>query len=530
MIKSKTGFPSIDRTHLKNVPKDILNPIIHSCSMMTMLEMMTENRMDLPSVTDEYGEWNRSDIIAGALEKARILVRYGLRPGASSIAVAMPNSHKLVELVMGANAIAVQVFFLNFLDDKQKLLEDAKKLGNSLLFYYDEVMYTWSGMKPSEVFNSIEATKTARYAVAKYRFYEEPLIFLQTSGSTSEPKILPFTNSAIYAAMIYSLHSTGIDNENFKDRKLMTILSARMPFGFMTGFLPIIWGMEVVYVNGAKPEDIAKYHSYEATYIFGTPILLRAFMQLTPKDADLSALKGFYSSGLETPEALYPEAKKFFEEHNSHAKVMNNYGFGEGLGIGTASDQVEHRPGTSGIFYYGPEFVIVDDKMHEVKYGEKGELIVNSVSLCRGYLNNRKATSEAFIRFNGETFFRTGDYVSLDEDGYVHYYGRLKRFYHPLGSTDKVSCEMVEKTIQQFPFVEQVSVVASPDKNGYEIGKAFIVLKSGTVGDEKLRKEMLTKLRDGMLKDFQIPAKIAFLDKLPVMASGKIDLQKLKEM
>jgi len=499
--------------------------------MLKMLETMTEGMMNLPSVLDEYGEWEREQIYSGALEYARWLISHGLRPGISSIAVAMPNSHRLVEIVMGANAIAIQVFFLNFLDDKKKLLDEARKLGNILLFYHDEILEVDNVRAPSAVFFSqLETGRILKKSLEKYRFCDKPLIFLQTSGSTSEPKILPFTNAAIYAAMIYSLYSTGIDNHNFKNRRLMTILSARMPFGFMTGFLPIIWGMEVVYVNGAKPEDIAKYYSYDATYIFGTPMLLQAFMQLTPKDADLSALKGFYSSGLETPEALYPEAKKFFEAHNSKAKVMNNYGFGEGLGIGTASDQVEHRPGTSGIFYYGPEFVIVDDKMDEVRYGEKGELLVNSASLCQGYLNKPEATKQAFIDFRGGKFFRTGDYVSLDEDGYVHYYGRLKRFYHPFGSTDKVSCEMVEKTIQKFPFVKQVAVVSAPGKDEYEIGKAFIVLTPDTVASTELGEEIMAKLRDGMLKEFQLPAEITFLDSLPVMASGKIDLQKLKNM
>jgi len=85
-------------------------------------------------------------------------------------------------------------------------------------------------------------------------------------------------------------------------------------------------------------------------------------------------------------------------------------------------------------------------------------------------------------------------------------------------------------TIQKLLFGKQVAVVSAPGKDEYEIGKAFIVLTPDTVASTELGEEIMAKLRDGMLKEFQLPAEITFLDSLPVMASGKIDLQKLKNM
>lgn len=529
----KTGFPSIDKTHLVGIPQEELHPEIHNWSMYKTFMKMNEGYMDQSAVYDNDGEHSKESLVVTIKSYACSLLELNVKCGASAIAMAVPNSFSMVAIVMAANALAVKVFFLDYLDPIETLLEKAKGIGAKFLFTQDAIYNVSSGL--SITWKIFEHSLGYGYEeridsiLEKFECWDKPLIFLQTSGSTSVPKVLPFTNSAIYATMLFALNSTKIENHHPTKRKLMTILSARLPFGFMTGFVPILWGQEVVFASGAKPEDIAQYYKYNAFLIFGTPVLLQAMMKLTPKNADLSSLYKFYSSGLSTPEELYPAAKEFFKAHNSKAKICNNYGFGEGLGIGTASDTVEHLPGTSGKFYIGPEWVIVDDNMNEVKYGEAGELIVKSPTLCEGYLDNPEATAEAFMQFRDEIYFKTGDYVSVDEAGYVSYLGRKKRFFQPTGAGDKVSCEMIEKVLYEIDFVDQAAVVPVQDANGVTYGKAFVAIKNGAIVDDDEALSIIQQYFDFRLKDFQIPKDIVFLDKLPLMASGKIDYRLLQQ-
>ncbi len=535
----KTGYPSIDKIHLAGIPADELEPKIYPYSMYKTFLLMNAGYMDNSAVFDNNGEHGKKELVLAIKNCAAAMIGALVRPGESSVAVAMPNSFEMVAVVMAANAIGVKVFFLDYLDSMKVLVDKASKNGDVLLFYKDTVFNLKKGITSADgtmalasfpsMFSDHDADE-AMEAIEQYSNYDEPLIFLQTSGSTSIPKVLPFKNSAIYATMLFALHSTRIENYDPVNRKLMTLLSARLPFGFMTGFVPILWGQEVVFASGVSPQDIAQYYKYNAFLIFGTPVLLQAMMKLTPPDADLSSLQKFYSSGLSTPEELFPAAEAFFREHNSKAKVCNNYGFGEGLGIGTASDTVPHLPGTSGIFYIGPKWVIVDDNMNEVKYGEAGELIVDSPSLCEGYLNNPEATAEAFVAFRGKTYFKTGDYVSVDEAGYVKYLGRKKRFFQPLGAGDKVSCEMVEKILYEIDFVEQAAVVPVTRKDNVTIGKAFVAIADNAAVDELEARRIIEQYLDMRLKEFQIPEEIAFLERLPVMASGKIDYRLLQKI
>ena len=532
----KTGFPSIDKTHLEGISPEELDPEIHSWSMYKTFLYMNKGFMNETAVYDSTGEHSKTELVDNIKRYASAMIAAKVIPGRSKIFVAMANSFEMVSVVMAANSIGVKVFFLNYLDSDSELLEKFKSGGATLLFKAGEVYRFGSttNAESTEAFlaNGDGVTYLQRAIKAMDRFSDyddEPTIFLQTSGSTSVPKILPFKNSAIYATMLFALHSTRIENHDPVNRKLMTILSARLPFGFMTGFIPILWGQEVVFASGARPEDIAQYYKYNAFLIFGTPVLLQAMMKLTPKDADLSSLKRFYSSGLSTPEDLYPAAAEFFRAHNCTAKICNNYGFGEGLGIGTASDTVEHLPGTSGKFYIGPNWCIVDDNMCEVKYGESGELIVNSPTLCEGYFNNPEATAEAFIVFRDKTYFKTGDYVSVDEAGYVRYLGRKKRFFQPTGADDKVSCEMIEKCIYELDFIEQAAVIPVTVE-GATVGRAFISLKDNSILNKCEVESIVKQHFCKCLKKYQIPANVVVLDKLPIMASGKIDYRLLAKL
>lgn len=535
MFKEKTGFPSIDKTHLEGISTEELSPKIYPYSMYKTFLKMNEGYMDETVIYDGNGEHWKKELAYVIETLVQAFLARGVEPGVSTVTMATPNSFEMVAEVMAANAIGLKVFFLDYLNDEKDLLKQSLELGARFLFLGDVVWeLSHEECKEFSLGDFFETSENCaddyKEVMRQFEEYGEPTIFLQTSGSTSVPKVLPFTNSAIYATMIFALNSTRIENHDPVNRKLMTILSARLPFGFMTGFVPVLWGQEVVFASGATPKDIAQYYKYGAFLIFGTPVLLQAMMKLTPPDADLSPLKKFYSSGLSTPEELFPAAEAFFKAHNSTAKVCNNYGFGEGLGVGTASDTVIHKPGTSGKFYIGPKWVIVDEDMNEMKYGEAGELIVSSPTLCQGYLNNPEATAEAFVNFRNETYFKIGDYVSVDEEGYVTYLGRKKRFFQPLGAGDKVSCEMIEKVLYELEFVERAAVVPVTNSENVTIGKAFVVIKTSSNISEDEATNIISAHFNERLKRFQIPEALVILDEIPLMASGKIDYRLLSTM
>ncbi len=354
---------------------------------------------------------------------------------------------------------------------------------------------------------------------------DKPMVFLKTSGSTSKPKTLPFSNRAIFAALIYAANSTGTSTRDESVTRALCHAPYQHGYGWMPLFVNIMGGNPVI-LAGSSVEDVAKYYKLKPSYIYGTPLNLKQFMEHTPEDADISMLTAFFCAGAAISEEDYQEGINYFRSHNCQAEIRNNYGISEGLCIGTTSDHVPHKEGTIGKFYVGPEWLLVDENGTEVKYGEPGEAIVAADSLCQGYYHDPEATAKSFIKRDGKTFFKTGDFLTLYGDGYVSFVGRKARFFFATGVTDKVNCETIEQAISSLDVVDQTAVVVTPDNAG---AKAFAVLENGIQPGPETRQHILESLST-QLKPYQMPRTIIFVDELPLMESGKVDYKLLETM
>ena len=539
-MTKRTGYPSVDKIHLAGIPDEKLHPNIQPYSMYAIFSQINEGRMDEVVLEQNGKTWTKREIRNDATMFADALLNAGVMPH-DTIAIALPNSYEGIIITLGANAIGVKVAYLNPELSKDEQLQLVNERDYKMLFGGGDMDFYYKFIKRNEeAFHKNDRCTVKPYPqtldmIQQYSVSEEVAIYLQTSGSTSGvPKILPFTNRAIFASLMYIANSTGTKTNDESVNSVLCIIPYRLPYGWMTIFINLIAGNKVILAPGATPHDIGEYYKLKPSYIYGTPVIFRTFMEETPEDADLSSITAFFCSGFAIPEEWYQEGRKYFAKHgNMKAEIRNNYGIGEGLCIGTASDGIEHKPGTCGKFYVGPEWKIVDDDYFEVKYDEVGELIVAAESLCEGYLGDEEATEVAFVDIAGKIYYSTGDYVKLSEDGYVTFVGRKKRFYQPKGATDKVNCETIEQAILKSHRAKRCAVVIYEGEDGFETSCAFVELKHPKDSHEGWLdyKRMYEQLLDGGgLLPYQMPSKIIAIDEIPMMKSGKPDYANLRKI
>lgn len=567
--KVKTGYPSIDKTHLKGIPKSKLNPTIFPFSMYETFMIINGTRLSEPAIQIGETIYTKRQLRNDVISIIRAMCDYSFKKD-RKLVIITPNCYEGIVMTIAANAIGVRVLYLNPLDSDDELIRNIKTYNPSYLLVYRKddnfakKLYEANDASSldvvvnigDDVANKIEpfyfasagkffdfvpyisfkmtgdhSKQNVKGLILKNANNKNTSLYLQTSGSTSgKPKILPFTNENIVASMIYAANSCKLETTSSGVNKVMCILPYRLPYGWMTLFVNLIGGHFIILAPGATAQDIGTYYKYKPDFIYGTPTILRAFIDNTPEDADLSWLVAFYSAGFSVNESWYQECLDFLDKHGaSKAEVRNNYGFGEGLCIGTASENMPHYSSSVGRFYVGPEWMLVDENLNEVKYGEIGEALVWSKSLCNGYFGEPDLTAEAFIKYKDKTFYRTGDYMSVDEDGIVTFHGRKSRFFQPLGATDKVNCETVEKAIIGCPIVENCAVIAKHEVKAADYGKAFIVLKDKDL-DHDAAILQINKYLHSTLLDYQIPEIFSFLAEIPMMKSGKIDYGALEKM
>jgi fatty-acyl-CoA synthase len=149
---------------------------------------------------------------------------------------------------------------------------------------------------------------------------------------------------------------------------------------------------------------------------------------------------------------------------------------------------------------------------------EPGELWLSGPAVFAGYLNNPTANDASF----SDGWFRTGDILSCDADGFFKVRGRLKEMY--ISGGENVYPAEVEAVIHEAPGVANCAVIGVPDERWGEVGHAFVEPRPGsTVSADELKAFL-----GGRLARFKQPKVIHVMEELPRTASGKIDKPALK--
>ena len=548
---TKTGYPSIDKTHLQDIPEAKLHPEILPVSMFATFMQINNEHLEEPAIETDGKVYSKQTFKDDIVKFAGWLLENGLKSG-DKIMIVTPNSYEGIVATFGANAIGIKVVVIKPITETEldSFYEELEVHHPAMVLFYDDgpsligktEIYAgsakvWLVARPThpatqpDFRSAIESISIPLENIMKeiekhsISVTDEPMLYLKTSGSSSRPKTLPFSNRAIFAALIYAANSTGTDTRDESVKKALCQASYYHGYGWMPLFVNIMGGNPVV-LAGAAPEDVANYYKLKPSYIYGSPLTLKQFMELTPEDADIRTLVAFFCAGAALHEKDYEEGIKYFRARGCQAEIRNNYGISEGLCIGTFNDHVPHVPDTAGKFYIGPEWLIVDENGNEVKYGEVGEAIVAASSLCQGYFGDEELTKKHFIERDGKTFFKTGDFLKLYENGYVSFVGRERRFFIADGVFEKVNCETIEEAISKLNYVYQNAVIVTPDETG---AKAFVALDP-EFSAQNFSEDAFREALSEFLVDYQMPREIIFVDQIPVMESGKVNYKLLETM
>ena len=148
----------------------------------------------------------------------------------------------------------------------------------------------------------------------------------------------------------------------------------------------------------------------------------------------------------------------------------------------TTTTPAEMRPGSCGRAMGDTELKVVDRAGNTLATGAVGELWARGTAISAGYYHRPDATAEVFLPGG---WFRTGDIVRMDEDGYVFIVDRAKDMINVGG--EKVYPREVEEVLHRNPAVADAVVVGVPDPDLGEVVKAYVALKPGhTCGAEEL--------------------------------------------
>jgi acyl-CoA synthetase (AMP-forming)/AMP-acid ligase II len=177
----------------------------------------------------------------------------------------------------------------------------------------------------------------------------------------------------------------------------------------------------------------------------------------------------------------------------------------------------------------GVDVRVVDDSDQDVPDGVRGEMVIrHSADMPRkgffsGYLDDEAATETAWRG----GWFHTGDIISRDPDGLLHFIDRRKNIIRRSG--ENIAAAEVEALLQAHPWVEQVAVLAAPDEVREEEVLACIVLKDGPAADPAATAQVLFDHCNTHLAYYKAPGWMWLTDAIPTTATQKIQKHQIFE-
>jgi len=348
---------------------------------------------------------------------------------------------------------------------------------------------------------------------------EKPAVVLFTSGSEKAPKAVPLTHRNLF-----SDHRAGISFlELTRKDTLLAFLPAFHSFGLsVTGVLPLTTGLRMV--RHPDPTDagglLRKIEAYQTTLLVGTPTFV-SYIVDRAKPGQLDSLRLIVVGAEKCPESLFTRCLTLA----SNAVLLEGYGITECSPVVSVNPPRANRPGTIGKALPGVELCVVDlDSDAVLPPGKLGMLLVGGPTVFPGYIGHDGPSP--FRERDGKRWYVTGDLAAIDEDGYVHFGGRLKRFL-------KVGGEMVslpaleEPFIQRFPPTKegpQVAIEGRETETGRRLQLVLFTTQPLTLAEAN---RVLTEAGfTGLMRLDEVRQVAA----IPVLGTGKTDYKVLRAM
>lgn len=347
--------------------------------------------------------------------------------------------------------------------------------------------------------------------------------FLQLSGGTTgTPKLIPRTHDDYHLSIRRSVEVCRITAED----TMLILLPAAHNFPMSSpGFLGLLHAGGAVVLAGTRPpRKVFELIARTSTTIMPLvpPLALTLVNAAERAGADAAPL-------LEPLRTVQVGGAKLAPELAGRigpalgANLQQVFGMAEGLVCYTDplddSERVRHvqgRPMSS-----ADEIRVVGPDGAEVPDGEPGDLQTRGPYTIRGYWRNQAANAASFT---ADGFYRTGDIVVRDAEGYLAVQGRSKDHINRGG--EKISAEEVENLLMKHPQVDDAVVVGVPDD--YLGEKAVGVIVPTEDAPDLTSEDLVGHMRALQVESLKIPDRFVLRGSLPMTGVGKISRADLR--
>ncbi len=402
---------------------------------------------DVAIVDGEDYTFSRLDSEVGSFRS--VFRENGVTPG-SLIAIFCPNSVGFVKSFIAASTYALPAVLMPAHLDANTVLGITSKFGLKAIVYdesfEEKVALVREQLTEVALIKSSASSDVQTPAVPVSP--ETPCAFLFTGGTTGKSKAARLSQRAVMAGTKNGCYGIA---DVFRQRYLL-VLPLTHVFGLIRNLMTSLYTGSALYICRNNKEMFRDIAVFKPTVLVLVPALAEMALNLSNqfgRNMLGDDLKAIICGAAPVPPYLIKEY------HKRGIKLLPGYGLTESANLVSGNPEPLEKPESVGYFYDGMEYKIVD-----------GELWLKGVNMMDGYASEE----ENAIAYE-DGYFKTGDLVRIDEDGFLYITGRIKEII-VLSTGENVSPAELEVKFYSLDVIQDCLVYDTR-----EGGKEMLVLE-----------------------------------------------------
>ena len=426
------------------IPAEELRQLSYFPTVPEFVDWIGKQYADNPALSDLKTTLTYREFCSRIARRRTVIEGLGL-PKGSHIAIFDRNSQDAIELFLAVTSAGyVAMNFPSSLPEPA-VIGSCRKFDIEALFVRDEFAPLCANLQGVKVLPaaSIADTETPVATVDP----DAPAAIFFTGGTTGAPKGAVLSHRALMRGSYNAIFKPG---KVIGVHRYIALLPLSHVFGLIAGTMGCFYTGNLMHPCEDMKATIGKLPAIKPTILIIVPgicDILAGLCKLYGPQFLGGQLRMIISGAANVPPRLVDIFSKMGVE------FCFGYGLTETANLTSANANALEKPTSIGKIYPGQEARVVD-----------GELWIKGDNVFSGYYKDPVKTAEAFSE---DGWFKTGDLVRFDDEGFLYITGRIKNLII-LSNGENVSPESLEEPFYADPCVRD-AMVKEDTVNGSQV-------------------------------------------------------------